>query len=264
MYGVSYKKYNQIHIDMNTSWSSPKRNIIAALLLLRSALAAGQNARLIRMRNEDCAFPIREKHVDEDFRNFEFSSGHLSTRADIYNNTSMSEMEKYLSLEFKTCYGTEEAMLHYYETGLLSPDNFKGIGRSHLVKVRDMVHFLISTGDIERAEMFKHQYLTEEGSKERHFYDFYRYKHGSPWATKKFKNKLWVVELLSKDEPKAKVPWAVTILNIVLAPLFFIMKWIPRRSVLKMDDYKCVTFRVGDVTNGMSIEFHMPKKFSFK
>lgn len=248
---------------MNTSYSSPKTNIFAALLLLRSALAYGTNARLVKLRNEDCAFPIKEKRVDEDFRNYEFSSGHLSTREDIYNNTSMSEMDKYLSLEFKACYGTEEAVNRYYETGLLSPDNFKGMGRCHLVKIRDMVHFLISTGDTERAEMFKHQYLTEAGGRERHFYDFYRYKHGSPWAIKKFKRKLWVVETLSKDEPRAKVPVVLIIMNAVLSPVYFVMKYIPRRSVLKMDNYKCVTYRVGDVTNGFAVEFHIPRRFGF-
>jgi len=229
------------------------------MLLLRSALAAGMNARLVKARNEDCAYPIKEKHVDEDFRNYEFRSGHLSTRQDIYNDTSMSEMEKYLSLEFKTCYGTEEAMNRYYETGLLSPDNFKGIGRSHLVKIRDMIAFLISTGDKDRAEMFKHQYFSEEGGREQHFYDFFRYKHGSPWAIKTFKRKLWVVELLKDDEPKARIPLLVYILNIVLYPL----KYVPRRSVLRMDKYRVVTYRVGDVTNGFAIEFHVPKKFSF-
>jgi hypothetical protein len=248
---------------MNTNWSSPKRNIFAALLLLRSALASGQNARLIKLRNEDCAYPIKEKHVDEDWRNYEFSSGHLSTREDIYNNTSMSEMEKYLSLEFKTCYGTEEAVNRYYETGLLSPDNFKGMGRSHLVKVRDMITFLLATDDKDRAEMFKHQYFTEEGGRERHFYDFYRYKHGSPWAIKKFRRKLWVVELLGEDEQRARIPVALKIMNVILSPVFFIMKWIPRRSVLKMDKYKVVTFRVGDVTNGLAVEFHIPRNFSF-
>jgi hypothetical protein len=244
---------------MNTNWSSPTTNILAAMMLLRRALAAGMNARLVKARNEDCAYPIKEKHVDEDFRNYEFRIGYQSTRADIYNNTQMTDMEKYLSLEFKACFGTEEAVQHYYETGLLSPDNFKGMGRSHLVKIRDMICFLIATGDTERAEMFKHQYFTEEGAHEKHFYDFYRYKHGSPWAVKQFKRKLWVVELLKADEPRAKIPVLVYILNIILYPL----KYIPKRSVLRMDNYRLVTYRIGDVTNGFAIEFHIPRKFGF-
>jgi len=244
---------------MNTHWSQPRTNIFAALLLLRSALAAGMNARLIKARNEDCDHPIKEKFEDEDFRNYEFSSGLLRTRAEIYNDTSLSDIQKCLTLNFKTCYGTEDAMNRYYETGLLSQDNFKGVGRSHLVKVSDMVMFLTTIGETKRAEMFRRQYLTGEEAGKNHFYDFFRYKHGSEWAIKKFKNKLWVVELLKDGAPKARVPWAVTVLNIILYPL----KYVPRRSVLRMDNYKIITYRVGDVSHGISIDIHVPKRFSF-
>lgn len=248
----------------NTNWSEPKRNIFAALSSLRSALASGCNARLIRMRNEDCQHPIKAKRVDENFRNFEFNSGHLSTKQQIIDDNHMSDFDKYLSLNYKTCYGTEEAMKKYYETGCLSPDNFKGQGRSHLVSVKDIIAWNKVVGNTDRAEMFEHQYYSEAGNKERHFYDFYRYKHGSPWAIKEFKRKLWVVELLEDDEPKAKIPVALKIMNVVLAPIYFIMKYIPRKSVLKMDEYKCVTYRIGAITSGIAIEFHIPKKFSFE
>jgi len=187
----------------------------------------------------------------------------MSTRDEIINASNMSPILKALTLNFKTCYGTQEAMNRYYETGLLSPDNFKGTGVSHLVHIKDMIAFLINTGDIERAEMFKKQYVTGEEANNKHFWDFYTYKHGSPWAIKKFKKKLWVVELLDKNEPRATIPVALKIMNVVLNPVFFIMKYIPRKSVLKMDNYKVVTFRVGDVINGLSVEFHIPKKFSF-
>jgi len=244
---------------MNTNWSSPKTNFLAGMLDLRQALAAGQKARLVRARNEDCQHPIRMKTSDENFRNYEFSIGYPATRDSIIAETHRSDFEKYLSLNYKTCYGTEEAMNRYYEKGLLSPDNFKGIGRSHLVKVEDMVHFLLATDDKERAEMFKQQYLTGEEANKSHFYDFYRYKHGSQWANKTFRRKLWVVELLGKDEPAPRIPALVYMLNWILYPL----KYIPRRSVLRMNEYKCVTYRVGAVTNGFAIELHIPKKFSF-
>jgi hypothetical protein len=68
-----------------------------------------------------------------------------------------------------------------------------------------------------------------------------------------------VVELLDKDA-NVKIPVGVKILNVVMTPL----KYIPKKSVLRMPEYKLVTFRVGDVINGLSIEFHIPKKFGFK
>jgi len=132
------------------------------------------------------------------------------------------------------------------------------VGRSHLVKVEDMVRFLLVTGDTERADLFRNNYLDETTGNDRHFFDNYRYKHGSMYAPKKFKKKLWVVELL-KDDQNCKTPVAVYIMNAILYPL----KYIPRRSVLKMDEYKNVTFRIGDVTNGIAVEFHIPKRFSF-
>ncbi len=52
----------------------------------------------------------------------------------------------------------------------------------------------------------------------------------------------------------------VHILNVLAYPL----KFIPEMSVLKMDDYKNITFRLGGITNGFAVEFQIPKKFSFK
>ena len=244
----------------NTNWSSPKTNIFAGTLTLISALQSGHNARLIRMKNEDCAFPIRVKRHDTDFRNYEFSSGHPSTREEILNEKHRTDFQKELTLNYKTCYGTDAAVKRYYEKGLLSSDNFKGMGRSHLVKVSDMVRFLTVTGDQERAEMFKRQYLTGEEANQKHFYDFYSYKHGSLHIPKTFKRKVWVVELLSSGDEKANVPVLAKIMNVLTYPLRFI----PKRSVLKMDNYKLVSYSIGGVKNGYEIEFHIPKKFSFK
>jgi hypothetical protein len=245
---------------INTSWSSPKTNILSALNALRSALNAGQNARLIKMRNEDCDFPIREKlkYVESDFKKFKFSIGYLSTRAEIQARTDLSEFEKYLSLNYKSCFGTQEAIETYYKNGWLSKDNFKGVGRSHLVKVSDMVDFLNKNGESDRAKLFDH--YNPDKRDIRTFYDFFRFDgNNNQWNVKKFKRKLWVVELLGKDEPKLKVPVAVHVLNFLAYPL----KFIPTKSVLRMPEYTNYTFRVGGVTHGYSVEFQIPKKFSF-
>lgn len=84
----------------------------------------------------------------------------------------------------------------------------------------------------------------------------------APWKeqiTKKFKHKVWVV-VLYYNYPKVKVPIAVHVLNVLAYPL----KFIPKRSVLRMPEYTNYTFRVGDVIHGYSVEFQIPKKFSFK
>jgi len=248
---------------MNTNWSIPKRNIFAAINDLRHALAAGMNVRLIKMRNEDCKYPIRLKEQDTDFRNYEFSNGMLQSRASIAADTQRSEFEKYLSLSYKTCYGTPEAKERYYTKGLLSSDNFKGMGRSHLVKVDDMVAFFITTKD-ERAKMFANQYLNETTGNERHFFDNFRYEHGGQWTVKKFRRKVWVVELISTDEPKARLPWMLKTVMTILNAILFPLKFIPSKSVLRMDNYKSITFRIGSVVNGLSVEFQIPKEFGLQ
>ena len=246
------------------NWTTPKRNCFAAINDLRNALAAGMNARLIRARNEDCSYPIKVRNSITDFRAYEFTIGLLKSRTSIINDIRMPAFEKYLSLNYKACFGTQEAVDRYYEKGLLSPDNFKGIGRSHLVAVKDLIAFHACLPDKhskDYAKMFADQYYEEHTANETHFYDHYRLKREhSIYTIQRFKRKVWVVELLKDNQPKARVPWAVKVLNVLCYPL----KYVPKKSVLRMDEYKVVTFRIGAVTSGLSVEFHVPKKFSFK
>ena len=245
------------------NWTTPKRNILAGIWDLRSALAAGMNAVLIRARNEDCSYPIKVRNSITDFRAYEFQVGLLKSRASIARDERMTAFEKHLSLNYKACYGTQEAVERYYEKGLLSPDNFKGVGRSHLVAVKDLIAFHACLPDKhskDYAKMFADQYYEEHTANETHFYDMYRLKREhSIYTISRFKRKVWTVELLRDNQPKARVPWAVKILNALCFPL----KFIPKKSVLRMDEYKVVTFRIGAVTSGLSVEFHVPKKFSF-
>jgi hypothetical protein len=251
---------------MNTNWSSPKTNIIAGMNDLRHALASGTNARLVRARNEDCAYPItvENKKVTNDFRSYEFSYGTASSINKIKADTNSSEFEKYLSLNYVSVFGSPEARDRYYETGICDKDNFHNCGCSHLVHVDDYIKYLKSINDYQRANMYERQYRSPEHVNEVcHFFDFYRLKQSEKTprrTTVKFRRKLWVVEMLGKDEPQAKVPVLVHVLNFVLYPL----KYVPQKSVLQMTDYRVVTYRVGDVTNGYNVQFHIPKKFGFK
>ena len=249
--------------DMNTNWSTPKRTLIAGINCLRKALASGENARLVRAKNEDCSYPIKVRNSITDFRAYEFSIGLLKTRSQILADDRMPEFEKHLTLNYKTCYGSERAVKRYYETGLLNKGNFKGMGRAHLVAVEDLVMFWANQPrkkDKEYAQMFASQYFEGTTGDETHFYDHYRLKREhSVYTISRFKRKLWVVELLKDDAAKPRTPVLVHVLNVLAYPL----KFIPQRSVLRMDEYKCVTFRIGAVIHGLSVEFHIPKKFSF-
>lgn len=243
-----------------TNWSSPKTNIIAGLNDLRKALASGFNARLVKEYNENCDYPIliKNKVGDVDFRKYTFSIGYISTRNEIIAENN--EIHSYLTLNYKSCYGTQEAIDNYYNNGILSDDNFKSMGRNHLVKVADLISFLKEKNRIDEAAAVEEKYITGNPDK-KDWFDFFRLNsnNAKEYSTKKFKRKLWVVELLSKDEPKAKIPIGVKILNVIMCPL----KYIPKRQVLKMDKYTNYTFRIGGVVNGLSVEFQIPKKFNF-
>ena len=245
---------------MNTNWTTPKRHFFAGLTDLRKALASGMNARLVKAWNQDCAHPIKDKNHDLDFKCYEFSVGYASTRQKIQTNPNMSDMQKHLTLNYINAYGTEEAVDTYYNTGVVSADNFKGMGRSHLVKAIDYIQYLRdTTNNRQRISMYERQYTVDQytGS---HFFDFFTLKkEHSNWNVQTFRRKVWVVELLTRYEPKPRVPFLLKVLNALAYPL----KYVPKKSVLRMDNYKCITFRVGSVTNGLSMEFVIPKKFGF-
>lgn len=252
----------------NTHWSSPSKNIFTGLLSLRQALASGHNAELIRLNNEDCQHPIMHKDDPKavDFRGYTFSVGYQSTYNEIQNGNTTYNPE--LSLNYMSVYGTDEAKKKYYETGVLSGDNFKGMGRNHLVKVDDAIEFLKSQPATDkwshqRAASLHAQYRDPATRSQRFFFDFYNKEHGNEWQVVKFKHKLWVVNLLDKNEPRV-TPLALRILNVLIEPLMFLMKYTPRKSVLDMKVYKNVTYRVGGITNGFSVQIQIPKKFSFK
>ena len=250
---------------MNTNWSKPKTNFFAGINELRKALAAGMNARLIRMQNKDCEFPIKVKNEDEDFKNYKFNVGYLSTITDIVKNINMTEFQKYLTLNYKSCYGTPEAVERYYEKSLLSIDNFNNMGVAHLVKVEDMVHFYMNLGNQDLADIYKNQYIIPDNPNKKHFFEFFCLKkEKSQWNIKSFKRKLWVIEIIKTNDDandvKISIPISVKILNVLLYPF----KYIPKRNVMNMDKYKLIEYSIGNSINGYHIEFQIPKKFSFK
>ena len=237
---------------MNTNWSSPKTNFLAGMNDLRLCLASGHNAKLVRELNENCAYPIKVRNHDLNFRNYTHRIGYHSSVAEIMAMSNLTDFEKDLSINYSSVFGTPEAISTYYETGKLSEDNFKGYGTSHIVKNSDAVKYFTETNQLDRVDHFTHK---------RFFFDFFKLKQGfNAWNTKKFRSKLWVVVLLDKSKRKVSVPFLIKIMNVVLYPL----KFIPTRSVLRMPEYRCVTYRIGGVMNGFSIEFQIPKKFSFK
>jgi hypothetical protein len=249
-----------------TNWSSPKTNIIAAVNDLRKCIASGHKARLIRALNEECEFPIllSKDEMSQDFRDYDFSIGTLRTKQEIRDDSSMSEFEKYLSLNYKANFGSAEAVEEYYATGKVTKANFFGMGRSHLVKVSDIIEFLQRSNDPKDKEYARMWYHYVDNTDERHFYDTFRLKSKQQRQTKKFNHKLWVVQMIDSETEQPALSLGVRILMSIITTLVYPLKYVPRKSVLKMGDYTVYMYRIGGVSNGYCFEFQIPKKFSFK
>ena len=245
-----------------TTWSGPKTNIFSAVWNLKQALSSGRKTRLIKVRNEECQYPIKVRNANLDFRTYKFYLGYPETYNNILNS-NRSDFDKHLSLNYVSAFGTEEAINTYYETGYLSKNNFHGIGKSHLVKVVDIIDYLAKNKD-DKAKIYFDQYLNPDTRDTKFFFDFFTKEHGNEWEIKYFNRKLWVVQLLDNEDVNYKMPTVIKILNAVISPVIYLIKFIPKKNVLQMPEYKCVTFRIGDVTNGYAVEFHIPKKFNFK
>lgn len=247
----------------NTTWSRPKTNILAGIVELSNALSHGLNAVLVKEWNENCEFPIMKKNYHDDFRCYEFQNGHISNEIEILNHPTMSNIEKYLSINYKTCYGTPDAVEQYYQTGKLTMDNVRGMGVSHLVRVTDLVRLLKQNNDDgyqdERIDLLEKQYITREIAKENHFYDFFKLSKGlSHYSAKKFKKKVWVVQTLEDDE-KVKTTF-ISKLALIFSNSF---KYIPKKFVFKNENYTEYSFSIGSIENGLKIKIQIPKKFSF-
>lgn len=246
-------------MNNRTNWSSPKTNIIAGMNDLRKALASGYKSRLVREYNENCQHPIREKHADSDFRNYKHMYGTPTSVNKIMQDTSMTEVQKHLTLNYVSVFGDHEAADHYYQTGELKKKSLHTPGFNFLVHVDDLIQYYRDEKNFEAAGRLVKQYRAPEHVHDvSHWFDFYSYQHGCPYAIKKFKRRLWVVESVPEDV-KVKTPFLVRLISLLVAPL----KWIPTKSVLRMEHYRVVTLRIGDVIHGLSVDIHLPKKFSF-
>lgn len=247
---------------MNTNWSKPKTNFLKATMCLRKALASGLNASLVRMYNEDCEFPIVQKLVSKklsklskNIDNWDSNSQTLWTLQEIEDSQHLSDDEKYMMINYVQVFGTDEAIEHYRTTDELTAENVRGVGVAHFVKRQDIIDYYKQReiGKVHLAPYY------ELNNNKRNFVCNFHLKPEKNRIPKKFKRKLWVVVTLKADEPKIKIPALLAIINVLLYPL----KYIPQRSVLKMKEYKVITYRIGDVTNGYSVDIHKPSKFSF-
>jgi hypothetical protein len=229
----------------NTNWSQATFNPFVAFLKLVSCLRAGHNAWIERQENGKQDFPLTEKNPDlYDIKNWKSSGAYFVPdwqveKERIENDKNKHPFEKKMMLEYTTAFGTEEEYQHYLNTGEVK---FRGMGRQFFVKHDD----LVKTRESEGISMNdKTRFVLMVSPVEQ-------------WKrVVKTNRKVYVV---CWNNEKSKLPLWFKMWNALVYPF----KFIPTRSVLRMDEYTLYTFRIGDVRHGYSVQFHIPKKFSLK
>ncbi len=98
--------------------------------------------------------------------------------------------------------------------------------------------------------------LSKDTSDDPQLYYYYKPIDGVPFWIQKELPKLQFVFHCNKN--RKNVPWWVKGFVLVTFPIRFI----PKKDVKKMSKRTCYSFRIGSMSNGISLEFHVPKKFS--
>lgn len=100
--------------------------------------------------------------------------------------------------------------------------------------------------------------LSKDTADDPQYYTFYKPKEGIPYQIDKPKEcRLYFV--CSNRKRKSLPLWAKMI-RVVTYPAHLV----PKKNVKKMSKRTCYSLRVGSTSNGISLEFHIPKKFSLK
>ena len=232
-------------MEKYTSWTEATLNPFKAVKGLVSCLQSGRNAWIERQENGKQDFPLVENNPDlSDISNWTSSGAYgcrdwEAEKKKIEADAKMHPTAKKLKLEYTTAFGTEKEYQKYLKTGKVK---FRGIGKCYFVKYED----LVKTRKEEGTELSSDFRFVLQVS------PIPRYKR-----VVKTKRKVYVV---CWNNDKVSLPWWVKTINVLTYPL----KFIPKRSVLRMKEYTNYTFRIGDVVNGYQIEIQIPKKFSFK
>ena len=228
-----------------TNWSEATLNPFKAIGNLISCLRDGNNAWIERQENGKQDYPLLEENPDLSKIEYwkcsmqPYSDDWETTKQEILDDPKLLPMAKTLMTEYCTMFGSQQEYDAYLQTGVAK---FGGIGKQFFVKYDDLIKQRKSEGtEMDGSTRFYPMVSPIE-----------RYKQVS-----KTKRKVFVIV---NDNKEARLPRWVRAINVITYPLRFI----PKRSVLRMDDYTNYTFSIGAVSNGYSVEFQIPKKFSFK
>lgn len=125
-----------------TNWSEATTSYSAALAGLISAIEAGKNAWIEVRKNGEQDYPIMVPNPKLNHpRAWTMSYSIPRNRTVLENHKFINNTEKDLTLNYTVAFGTQEAIDRYYETGILTSDNFRGMGICHAVKIEDAIEY---------------------------------------------------------------------------------------------------------------------------
>ena len=231
-------------MNKKTNWTSATHNPFKAFKGLVSCLQSGYNAWIELQENGKQDNPLLETNPNINNLSTWKSSGSYfvqdwAKEKERIENDTIHPFAKKLMLEYTTVFGSEEEYENYLKTGEVK---FLGMGKKYFIRYDD----LIKTREKEGIKL---------SDKSRYVLSVLPIEHYK--QVKKTNRKVFVVCFNSE---KRNLPMWLKVYNVLLYPF----KFIPKRSVLRMKEYTCYTFRIGGVSNGFSIDIRIPKKFSFK
>lgn len=127
---------------ISTNWCKATRNYVMALQGLISAIEAGKNAWIEIRKNGEQKYPIMVPNPALNHpREWTMSYGTLRDESKLLDHKFLNETEKDLTYNYTTAFGSQEAIDAYYETGVLTKENFLGMGICHAVKIKDAIEY---------------------------------------------------------------------------------------------------------------------------
>lgn len=103
---------------IKTSWTRATTNPNEAMIALTACLASGKNAWIEVLKNGDQEFPIMKKNPAlEDPFNWTMSYGEPRNEQQLKETSFFNEIEKDLTYNWTSCYGTKEAAEEYQKNG---------------------------------------------------------------------------------------------------------------------------------------------------
>lgn len=233
-------------MEYSTTYTTATQNPFKAFRSLISALQSGYDAVILRRENDaKLSFPIKITHDYKDIDSFVSTGSYFTNNWEkVKKQIEESDLHpiiKDLKLNYTTAFGSEEEYKNYLKTGKVY---FTGMGKCFFIKYKD----LIETRKEENLAL----------NEKTRFVLTIVPKTGKYYEIKKLKRKVFVIGIKSTEN--FNLPIWFKIYRVLVYPF----RLIPSKSILNMPEYKKITYRIGGVVNGFTLDLHIPKKFSFK